>query len=159
MMRLCVVLLFLAFTAVYAYPIENSYQTLLQQVNELQRTVAKLEKSVEQNSLMARNKRADVSPPVGISFSAILDDVLNNIVIGQTIVFDKAYINDGDAYDTNTGVFTVPIDGVYLLSYFVGEYGQDQALLRLLVNGQNKVDVVAEGIQVEHNDQGGNLVI
>ncbi|XP_060589668.1 uncharacterized protein LOC132744891 isoform X2 [Ruditapes philippinarum] len=158
MMRLCVVLLFLAFTAVYAYPIENSYQTLLQQVNELQRTVAKLEKSVEQNSLMARNKR-DVSPPVGISFSAILDDVLNNIVIGQTIVFDKAYINDGDAYDTNTGVFTVPIDGVYLLSYFVGEYGQDQALLRLLVNGQNKVDVVAEGIQVEHNDQGGNLVI
>jgi hypothetical protein len=58
MMRLCVVLLFQAFTVVYAYPIENSYEKLLQQVNELQRTVAKLEKSVEQNSLMARNKRS-----------------------------------------------------------------------------------------------------
>jgi co-chaperonin GroES (HSP10) len=56
-------------------------------------------------------------------------------------------------------VFTVPIDGVYLLSYFVGEYGQDQVLLQLLVNGQNKVDVIAEGVQNEHNDQGGNLVI
>ncbi|XP_060598976.1 uncharacterized protein LOC132752643 [Ruditapes philippinarum] len=123
MMHLCVVLLFQAFTAVYAYPIENLYGKLLQQVNELQRTVAKLEKSVEQSNVMARNKRADASPPVGISFSAILDDALSNIVIGQTIVFNKAYINDGDAYDTNTGVFTVPIDGVYLLSCFVGEYG------------------------------------
>jgi co-chaperonin GroES (HSP10) len=56
-------------------------------------------------------------------------------------------------------VFTVPIDGVYLLSCFVGEYGQDQVLLQLQVNGQNKVDVIAEGIQVGHNDQGGNLVI
>jgi hypothetical protein len=59
-MHLCVVLVFLAFTAVYAYPIENSYRKLLQQVNELQRTVAKLEKSVEQNNVMARNKRGKV---------------------------------------------------------------------------------------------------
>lgn len=95
----------------------------------------------------------------GVSFSAVLTDALYNIVIGQTIIFNKAFLNDGNAYDVTTGVFTVPMDGVYLFSYFVAEINNDQIVLRLVVNGGNRVDAVAEGVQQGHNDQGGNLVI
>lgn len=81
------------------------------------------------------------------------------ISLGETIVFNKVYVNDGGSYDNQTGVFTAPYDGVYLLSYFIAEYNTGQIVTRLMLDGTNIADSVAESIQDRHNDQGGNLVI
>ncbi|XP_060589669.1 complement C1q-like protein 4 [Ruditapes philippinarum] len=134
---------------VQAIPAEIS---LLERMEKMENTVANL-----MSSSLARNKRAFVES--GVSFSAVLDDALFNIVIGQTIVFNKVFLNEGNAYNAQNGEFTVPMDGVYLFSYFVAEINNDQIVLRLVVNGENRVDAVAEGLQDRHNDQGGNLVI
>ncbi|XP_060598975.1 complement C1q-like protein 4 [Ruditapes philippinarum] len=126
---------------VQAMPAEIS---LLERLEKLENTVANLVSTLVES---------------GVSFSAVLDDALFNIVIGQTIVFNKVFLNEGNAYNAQTGEFTVPMDGVYLFSYFVAEWNKDEVVLRLLVNGENRVDAVAEGLQDRHNDQGGNLVI
>ena len=34
----------------------------------------------------------------------------------EVIVFDKVWLNSGNAYDPNTGVFTVPRTGLYMIS-------------------------------------------
>ncbi|XP_045209459.2 complement C1q tumor necrosis factor-related protein 7-like [Mercenaria mercenaria] len=153
-MNRIVVLSIVAVCAVYSIPIQNSPKLQSERLKELELTVEKLTKTVQEITLVAKTS---VDP--ALSFSAVLDDALYNIVIGQTILFNKVFLNDGSAYNENTGVFTVPVDGVYLFSYFVAEINNDQIVLRLVVNGQNKVDAVAEGLQDRHNDQGGNVVI
>lgn len=96
---------------------------------------------------------------IPVAFSATLDHGRNLISLGETIVFNKVYINDGNTYDNTTGVFTAPYDGAYMLSYFIAEYNTGQIVTRLMVDGVNIADSVAESIQAGHNDHGGNAVI
>jgi hypothetical protein len=37
-------------------------------------------------------------------------------VINQTMVFTKIIVNDGNAYDSSTGIFTAPTSGTYYFS-------------------------------------------
>jgi hypothetical protein len=40
----------------------------------------------------------------------------NNPTAGDTIVFTDILLNLGDSYNTDTGVFTVPLGGIYLFT-------------------------------------------
>ena len=55
-----------------------------------------------------------------VGFSSYLNHNLDGVHSGQTIVFNSALYNDGNAYSLSTGVFTCPYDGVYMFIYFIG---------------------------------------
>ncbi|KAF7655685.1 hypothetical protein LDENG_00052430 [Lucifuga dentata] len=55
---------------------------------------------------------ADVHVPK-LSFSAALTVPMER---AGTIIFDKVFVNEGDFYDSRTGVFTAPVEGRYFFS-------------------------------------------
>ena len=56
-----------------------------------------------------------------VAFSAYLDHTLSNLQKNQVIVFNRILLNEGEGYDTTSGVFTCPRTGVYLATFFVGK--------------------------------------
>ncbi|XP_060561751.1 complement C1q tumor necrosis factor-related protein 3-like, partial [Ruditapes philippinarum] len=70
-----------------------------------------------------------------VAFSAYLSSrtaTLNN----EKIVFDSEVINDGEAYNKNTGIFTVPATGTYLFAFQFEDWeNSDQQTAFLMVNG------------------------
>ncbi|XP_045163775.2 uncharacterized protein LOC123528090 [Mercenaria mercenaria] len=108
------------------------------------------------SSLIKRQERA------GISFSVYLD---HDLTLGphQTVKFNQVIINDGNGYNTNTGVFTCLEAGVYMFSFFIGQRsetdGVTAAYAELVINSQNMVDAVVETYHQYQDLQGGNTVI
>ncbi|XP_055956014.1 cerebellin-3 [Patella vulgata] len=71
-----------------------------------------------------------------VSFSARVRD--NKSFLGPTaaIVFDEIVVNNGDAYDPYTGVFTAPVDGVYHFASTVLSGFNSTIETMLMVNGE-----------------------
>ena len=44
------------------------------------------------------------------------------------IKLDKAILNDGNGYNTTSGIFTVPTSGVYLLTYSIDNNSKNNTL-------------------------------
>jgi hypothetical protein len=58
-----------------------------------------------------------------------------NPVAGDTIVFTDIVLNLGDSYNTDTGVFTVPLGGIYLFTVQLCIYNNKQINYGLVVDG------------------------
>ncbi|XP_060605106.1 uncharacterized protein LOC132757737 isoform X2 [Ruditapes philippinarum] len=69
---------------------------------------------LEKESSKSGRIRRRSFPDVPVAFTAILDHEVRNSGIDQTVVFNKVLLNDGNAYNVHTGVFTVPKEGVYM---------------------------------------------
>jgi hypothetical protein len=59
----------------------------------------------------------------------------NNPVAGTTIVFTDILHNLGDSYNTDTGVFTVPLGGIYLFTVQLCVYNNKHIDYGLVVDG------------------------
>ncbi|XP_053408209.1 otolin-1-like [Mercenaria mercenaria] len=98
----------------------------------------------------------------GIAFTAFLDHD-GDYGAGQTITFNKIITNDGNGYNTHTGVFTCPEEGMYLFTFFVGERGEMDGVTQiwadLVINSNNVIDAFAETRQFQEDAQGGNTVV
>ncbi|XP_068189604.1 EMILIN-1-A-like [Antennarius striatus] len=74
-----------------------------------------------------------------LSFSAALTVPMER---PGTIVFDKVFVNDGDFYDSRTGIFTAPIDGFYFFSAILTGHKNEkiEAVLSKSNYGMARVD-------------------
>ncbi|XP_050991719.1 cerebellin 10 isoform X2 [Labeo rohita] len=63
----------------------------------------------------------------------------------HTLVYKHIFLNTGDAYDVNTGIFTAPMKGVYVFRIFSKAYGsRDKAVVAgLFKNGQHEISTYA----------------
>lgn len=52
-----------------------------------------------------------------VAFCTELTHILSNLGPKQTIVFDDVITNFGNAYNKNDGIFTVPVEGVYVFTW------------------------------------------
>lgn len=73
---------------------------------------------------------------IGISQAAITDGSGVNLfgVTGRTYIVDVA---QGITHNTSNGRFTVPVDGMYLISFYSMKNGSGTAYLNLKVNGSD----------------------
>lgn len=46
-----------------------------------------------------------------------MKDNLENMKTQETVIFNQVSLNEGNAYDTASGKFTAPTDGVYFFSW------------------------------------------
>lgn len=93
-----------------------------------------------------------------VAFTAVLT-AGKEVKANEKIVFDKTELNDGDHYDTDTGVFRVPHDGVYLFTFVVYQKGKEEIRVNLEVDDKIVVGAVADGQHTGHEVQGTNTAI
>ncbi|KAL4240136.1 positive regulation of adiponectin secretion [Mactra antiquata] len=92
-----------------------------------------------------------------VAFSAYLAHDVTGLGPAHTIVLDGVYLNDGNAYNKFTGIFTVPIDGVYLLFFACQDYHSHRIYTQLVVDGVAK-STILEFANGQHA-MGANTVI
>ena len=78
--------------------------------------------NVEEKNNSAEKRMLSPVSQTNVAFSAYLSYAVSHMGIGHTIKPDKIYLNDGNSYNTHTGVFTVPRTGIYLLTFTVDSY-------------------------------------
>ncbi|XP_053381476.1 cerebellin-3-like [Mercenaria mercenaria] len=94
-----------------------------------------------------------------VAFTAYLDHEMTNLGPDHTIQFGAVELNEGGAYNNNTGVFTAPMDGVYLFSFAVEDYHPHRLWTKLVVDGQLKASVIEWPGPNHNNAQGSNTVV
>ncbi|XP_053400812.1 complement C1q tumor necrosis factor-related protein 3-like [Mercenaria mercenaria] len=107
----------------------------------------------DQNTMrVARQEREQVA------FSAYLKHDLSNLGPGHTIQYGATVLNEGNAFNVNTGIFTVPVSGVYLFSFACEDYRNHRIYADILVDGTRK-SLVLEGPVANAHSMGTNVVI
>ncbi|KAH3824110.1 hypothetical protein DPMN_125938 [Dreissena polymorpha] len=92
-----------------------------------------------------------------VAFSAYLNHDVTNLGPDHTIQLQGVVINEGNAYNPHTGVFTVPLDGVYFLTFTAEDYRPHRELLDIVVDGQ-MISSTVFGQNIDHY-VGGNTVL
>ncbi|CAG2188162.1 unnamed protein product [Mytilus edulis] len=67
------------------------------------------------------------------------------LVAKQVMIFDKVWLNNGDIYNPKTGVFTVPMNGLYLVSSSMMSDSGTHLHCHLWRNDQSNVGVFGTG--------------
>jgi hypothetical protein len=74
-----------------------------------------------------------------------------NPVAGDTIVFTDIVLNLGESYNTDTGVFTVPLGGIYLFTVQLCIYKSQPFDYGLVID-----DVYIDKARYRHNNNGAS---
>lgn len=93
------------------------------------------------------------------AFTALMDHVILSQPQNTPVVFNKVINNEGNAYDSQTGKFTAPQDGIYLFSYSMHVNRDTQSFLQLVHNGVQVVGSVTESTADYHDTQGGSTAV
>uniref|UniRef100_K1PZ52 Heavy metal-binding protein HIP n=1 Tax=Magallana gigas TaxID=29159 RepID=K1PZ52_MAGGI len=80
-----------------------------------------------------------------IAFQSSLTKTLQNLKNQETVIFDKVSLNEGNAYDNSSGIFTAPLDGIYSFTWTVlTKYGK-YFLTEIVLNGKKVVSNHTDG--------------
>ena len=95
-----------------------------------------------------------------VAFSTYLDHEIYNMGQGHHIICNQVLLNDGNHYNSFTGIFTVPQTGVYLLTFSFGVQNRNHwTEVRLVVNNREIVDAVGQVLGNLQRLTSGNTAI
>ncbi|KAL4225595.1 hypothetical protein ACF0H5_016283 [Mactra antiquata] len=121
--------------------LKEENQRLVEEMSALKAQVEHMQyHSTIQNDSIREKRQAIES----VAFTAgVIDFDLKNLGAHQTIIFDHAITNIGNAYHTNTGIFTAPVHGVYsfILTFMV--VPGKSAYLEIIAGTRNVNDIYA----------------
>ena len=80
-----------------------------------------------------------------VAFSAYLDKTVPHLGINHVIPFDKVLLNEGNAFNTHTGMFHCPQSGVYLFTFTIESNSLGVIAAKLIVDGANQVNAATGG--------------
>ncbi|KAL2083080.1 hypothetical protein ACEWY4_020853 [Coilia grayii] len=108
---------------------------LAEQRVELRVAKEQLEKKIKE----LQGKRPMTKVAFSATFSVTEDNHIGPFDKDTTLIFNHTFVNSGNAYDTNTGVFMPPVAGVYQFHYHIFAGGDNGAGARLEKNGESMV--------------------
>ena len=117
------------------------------------------------DKMLNSNGRCEASKPAKkkAAFSASLDHDINTVNSAKDIVFNKVLLNEGGYYNPGTGIFTCPWNGVYDISFFIGQRTDDKSTkgvwASLKVNGRTIAMGVVDAYNQYQDLNGGNRVL
>ncbi|XP_052252671.1 uncharacterized protein LOC127859356 isoform X2 [Dreissena polymorpha] len=134
-------------------------------ISEMAKT-KQLEKKVDvllqadrsQNGRTSLTKRAAVNA-TKIAFSAYLDKYVQNLGPGHTIQFGQVVLNEGDAYNPYTGIFTVPVSGVYMITAALESLYNHIQWFNILIDGDITSSIAFDPWTYGANSMGTNIVL
>ena len=145
----------------FKFPIGGQNKTI-DKTEELHRSDNKNVGSINMATTMTKtrngNRRATAS--TSVAFSALLDHHIS-VGNGAIIKYNVVLTNEGNWYNNYTGMFTVPVTGVYLFTFTLN-VDQKSALVRLMKDGQTLAAAVAESIDSDsstRHESSSNTVI
>lgn len=94
-----------------------------------------------------------------IAFSAYLTHTIPVLSPGHIVKCDRILLNDGNGYNIFTGVFTVPISGVYLLTFTLDNKDQPRRTHVKLVVDDREIVAAMVFPTASGEDMGGNIAI
>eukprot|EP00105_Crassostrea_gigas_P027750 XP_011449190.2 PREDICTED: heavy metal-binding protein HIP-like [Crassostrea gigas] len=80
-----------------------------------------------------------------IVFQSSLTKALQNLKNQETVIFDKVSLNEGNAYDNISGIFTAPLDGIYSFTWTILTASGKYFVTELVLNGQRVAYNHADG--------------
>ena len=117
----------------------------------------------ELEMLLKSNKCEALKPNKIAAFSAYLSHDIDAGIANYVITFNEVILNEGGYYDPTTGIFTCPWDGIYDISFFIGQRTEDKVSkgvwANLLVNNEKVAMAVVDAYGQYQDLQGGNRVI
>ncbi|XP_056323434.1 cerebellin 13 [Danio aesculapii] len=126
----------------------------LKRENEALRILAK-GSSDKLESIEAENKAKKVAFSAGLLASGSQQTGPFNT--RQTLVYKKIFANFGNAYDSSTGIFTAPVNGVYFFRFYAHAHPTNQMAVSLHKNNQIQCSVFS--LRHESNANGSNGVV
>ncbi|KAL4217198.1 hypothetical protein ACF0H5_023651 [Mactra antiquata] len=148
---------------------DNVYSQKKEPIDQLSIKMRFLELENEILQLKARdcgqNKELDeilrlVKTP-NIAFRSALSSDIGQVTPGQIIVFDIVGLNNGNAYNQHSGIFTAPVNGTYMFSMKLGNpSGNPSAFFLVQSHGSTKqyLEYVIAGHTSEWNVGGTSTV-
>ena len=95
-----------------------------------------------------------------VAFSTYRDNSIQHMGIGHHIICNQVLLNDGNHYNSFTGIFTVPQTGVYLLTFSFGVQNTNRwTEVRLVVNNREIVDAVGQVLGTFQRSSSANTAI
>ena len=97
-----------------------------------------------------------------IAFSAYLGHSILHAAAGHTIRCDQVILNEGNGYNSRTGIFTARVTGVYLFTFNIAIYDKERwTWVKLVVDSRNIVDAVAGAVHVysAHTMSGNTAIV
>ncbi|KAL3853085.1 hypothetical protein ACJMK2_016663 [Sinanodonta woodiana] len=89
--------------------LENDVEVLMIKVEELKRGFSQITEDIKASHGNVTSLTA------GIAFTATLSKETTHVP-EQTVIFDKVKLNEGNCYDSSTGIFRAPFCGLYVFS-------------------------------------------
>nr|XP_055057661.1 cerebellin 13 [Misgurnus anguillicaudatus] len=75
----------------------------------------------------------------------------------RTLVYQKVFTNTGNAFNSNNGIFTAPVKGVYFFRFYAHSHTGNQMAVSLYKNDQLQCSVFS--LKAESNANGSNGVV
>ena len=94
-----------------------------------------------------------------MAFTAYLDKTLTHLGINHVIPFDKVLLNEGNGLNTNTGIFHCSQSGVYLFSLTIESHNKGAIVAKLVVDGNNQLDIVTDGSGGHYQTAGATAIV
>ncbi|XP_063416046.1 complement C1q tumor necrosis factor-related protein 3-like [Mytilus trossulus] len=149
---------------------DDLIQVLLKEIQKLGSKVERLEtECVLKSDLSDERQRRLLLPDnpstYNIAFSAYLSHLDNGPAVGKLreIVFDKIETNLGNGYDTYSGTFRAPKDGVYAFTWTIfvvgGSGANGEVWTELVINGQIHGTLHADTETTSDDDSSTGFVI
>ena len=97
-----------------------------------------------------------------IAFSTYLGHYILHAAPGHTIKCDQIFLNDGNVYNSHTGIFTARVTCVYLFTFSIAVYDHGRWVgVKFVVDNRNIVDaaVGADGTYDGHKMVGNTAIL
>ena len=108
-------------------------------------------------------RKSRILASTNIAFSAYLDHDLDLLTTGHLVKCNQALLKVGNAYNTITGLFTVPKTRVYLLTFTINTHSdrisEIRTYVKLVSNNKNIIDAVFILKATGRDQMGGNTAI
>ncbi|VDH93187.1 complement C1q-like protein 3 [Mytilus edulis] len=139
--------------------LKENERNLLQRIQNLEHKHALKERDLENQSLSVTVQKRAPSEPV--AFYAYMSSGEQNPGQHQTMAFDHVVTNIASAYNKYTGIFTVPVTGLYVLTITLSGSPSSQIPLQFTRNNEilGAIDLFAASGSVDTNPTVSSTIV